>query len=129
MTSTDFEIVEVVRRRDLHGPSPLFRIGIIIANDRNPSPDQRQDCVSADQVLEELIIRMYGNRNVPEHGLWTRGGNNDEIIAVLQRIFDVPKTALGLDLHDFEIGNGGLELGVPIDQPLVLVDEAFAVKR
>ena len=36
--------------------------------------------------------------------------------------------ALGLDLHHFEIGNRGQQLGVPVDQPLVLVDEALAIK-
>ncbi len=36
--------------------------------------------------------------------------------------------ALGLDLHHFEIGDRGQQLGVPVDQPLVLVDEPFAIK-
>jgi hypothetical protein len=40
----------------------------------------------------------------------------------------VPEIALDLDLLDLEVGNRGLQLRVPVDQPLVLVDQAFLVK-
>ena len=36
--------------------------------------------------------------------------------------------ALGLDLHDFEVGDRGLKFWVPIDEALVLVDQAFPIK-
>ena len=36
--------------------------------------------------------------------------------------------ALGLDLHHLQIGDRGLKLGVPIDEPLVLVYEPFAIE-
>ena len=34
MPPADLEIVEVVRRRDLHGAGALFRIGVVVADDR-----------------------------------------------------------------------------------------------
>ena len=34
-----------------------------------------------------------------------------------------------LDLLHFEIGDGGKKLGVPVDEPLVLVDETGTIKR
>ena len=37
--------------------------------------------------------------------------------------------ALDLGLHDLEIGNRGMQLGVPVDQPLVLVDQPLLVQR
>ena len=40
----------------------------------------------------------------------------------------MPEMALGLDLLDFEVGDRGQELGVPIDQALVLVDQAGAIE-
>ncbi len=40
----------------------------------------------------------------------------------------MPEMPLGLDLLDLEVGNGGQELRVPIDQALVLVDQAGAVE-
>ena len=45
----DLEVIEVVRRRDLDRARALFGIGIVVGNDRNPAPDQRQDHVLADQ--------------------------------------------------------------------------------
>ncbi len=71
---------------------------------------------------------MHRNRRVAEHGLRPRRRDDDKLVAAFDRVFDVPKIALGLDLLHFEVGDGGLEFGVPIDQPLVLVDEAFAVE-
>ncbi len=41
MTPADLEIVEVMRRCDLHGAGALFRIGVVVADDGNPAPDQR----------------------------------------------------------------------------------------
>jgi hypothetical protein len=46
----DLEIVEVVRRRDLHRAGALFRIGVVVGDDRNAPADQRQDRVLADQM-------------------------------------------------------------------------------
>ena len=42
----DLEIVEVVRRRDLHRAGALLRIGVFVADDRDAAADQRQDRVS-----------------------------------------------------------------------------------
>src|SRR5271166_5211983 len=36
--------------------------------------------------------------------------------------------AATFDLNDLQIRNRGLELRVPVDQPLVLIDEALAIK-
>jgi hypothetical protein len=36
--------------------------------------------------------------------------------------------ALGLDRNDFQIGNRRQQFRVPIDQPLVFIDEAFVIK-
>ena len=125
----DFEIVEVMRRRDLDSARALFRIGVLIGNDGYAPADQRQDRGLADQMFEPLVLRMHRNSDVAEHRLRPRRGDDDEFARVLDRIFDVPKLALALDLLHFEIGNRGLELGIPVDEPLVLVDQPFAVQR
>ena len=51
----DLEIVEVVRRRDLDRAGALFGIGVVVADDRNPAADQRQDDVLADQMPERSL--------------------------------------------------------------------------
>ena len=41
----------------------------------------------------------------------------------------MPEIAVDLDLLDLEVGNRGEQLGVPVDQPLVLVDQPLLVER
>ena len=125
----DFKVVEVVRRRDLDRAGAFFRIGVVVADDRNAPADQRQDRGLADQMFQPLVLRMHRDRDVAEHGLGPRRRHDDEFVAAFDRIFDVPEIALGLDLLHFEIGDRGFQLRVPIDQPLVLVDEALAIER
>ena len=42
----DLEVVEVVRRRDLHRAGALLGIGVVVGDDRDAPADQRQDRVS-----------------------------------------------------------------------------------
>ena len=126
----DLEIVEIVRRRDLHRARALLRVGVFVGDDRNAPADQRQDRMPADQMLQPLVVGMHGDRDVAQHGLRPRRRYHDEFAGVMfDRIFDVPELALGLDLLHFEIGDRGLQLRIPIDQPLVLVDQALAIER
>ena len=129
------EVVEVMRRRDLHRARAFFRIGIFVGDDRNPASHQRQDHVLADQARVALIVRMHRDRGIAEHGFGTRGGDHDEGRGVVgtesfafQRIAQIPETAFDLDLLHLEIGNRGQQLRIPVHQPLVFVDQAFAMQ-
>ena len=129
MPLADLEIVEVVRRRDLHRARALLGVGIFVGDDRDAAADQRQNDILADQMPVALVVGMHRHRRVAEHGLGPGGGDDDELAGpALDRVTQVPEMALGLDLLDLEIGNRGEQLGVPIDQALVLVDQAGAVE-
>ena len=135
VASADLEVVEVVRRRDLHRAGALLGIGIFVGDDGDAAADQRQDHMLADESLVALVVGMHGDGGIAEHGLWPRGGDDDVgrcIVgiegAILQRIAQMPEVALHLDLLDFEVGDGGEQLRVPIDQALVLVDQPGAVE-
>ena len=135
MPAADLEIVEVMGRRDLHRARALFGIGIFVGDDRNLSPHQRQDHVLADQMRVALVVRMHRDRAVAEHRLRPRGGDDDEGRGIVgteglafQRIAQIPEAALDLDLLHLEIGNRGQQLRIPVHQPLVLVDQPFAVQ-
>ena len=89
----------------------------------------------ADESLVALVVGVHGDGGVAEHGLGPRGGDHDVgrcIVgiegAALERIAQMPEVALHLDLLDFEVGDGGEQLRVPIDEALVLVDEACAIE-
>ena len=122
----DVEIVEVVRRRDLHRARALFRVGILVRDDRDAASDERQDRVLADEILVALVLRVHGHGDIAEHRLGTRRRDGDEPIGLaLDGVADVPEVALHLDLLNFEVRNRRLEPGVPVDEALVPVDEAL----
>ncbi len=129
VAAADLEIVEVVRRRDLDRAGALLRIGIFVGDDRDAAADQRQDRVLADEMAVALVVGMHRNRGVAQHGLRPRGRDRDERVGQpLNRIVEVPEVALRLDLLHLEVGDGGEQLRVPIDQPLVLVDQPGAIE-
>jgi hypothetical protein len=118
-----------VRRRDLHRAGALLGIGVLVRHDRNAPADQRQDRVLADQVPVALVVGMHRDRGVAKHRLGARRRNDNECpVSAFDRILDVPQRALDLDLLHLEVRDRGQELRVPVDQPLVLVDQVLPVE-
>ena len=131
----DLEVVEVMRRRHLHRARAFLGIGMLVADDRNPAPDQRQDHMLADQMPVAVVLGIDGNAGVAEHRLGARGCDRDEARWIfraeglaLDWIAQIPEAALDLDLLHFEIGDRGEQLRVPVDQPFVLVDQPLAME-
>ena len=125
----DLEVVEIVPGGDLDRARALLRIGVRVRDDRQAPPDQRQDRVFADQVPIARIVGMHRDPGIAEHGL--RPGGRDRDVApgrALDRVADVPEMAVHLGGLDLQIRDRGLQLAVPVDQPLVLVDQALAVE-
>ena len=129
MAAADFEVVEVVRGRDLDGTRPLLGIGILVRDDRNAASDDRQDRVLADQILESRIVRMHRDARVAQHGFGPRRRHDDVAVAfAFDRVLEVPELALDLPLLDFQVGNRRVQLGVPIDQALVAINQPLSVQ-
>ncbi len=130
----DFEIVEVVARRDLDRARPEFGIGMFVRDDGHAAARDRQHDMLAHDRCVTRVVGMHGNRHVGQHGFGPRGGDFDVIApvgqrhTVFERISEVPETALHILRLDLEIGNRGLQLGVPIDQPLVAIDQPVLVQ-
>jgi hypothetical protein len=64
-----FEVVRIVRGRDLHHASAEFRIGQLIENDRNFPIHQRQHDGLAVQIEIARIARVDGHRGIAQHSL------------------------------------------------------------
>ena len=129
VAAPDLEVVEVVPRRDLDRARALLRIGVRVGDDRQAPADQRQDRVLADQVLIAGVFGVDRDAGVPEHGLGPGGRDRDVAAGLaLDRVADVPEMALDLLRVDLEVGDRGLQPAVPVDQALVLVDQAVAVE-
>ena len=102
---------------------------MFVGDDGDQAVGERQTNLLADEGRITRVVRVNGDGGVAEHGLGSRGRNDDELPHLaFDRIFEVPQMAFDLDVLDLEVGHRSLEPRIPIDQPLVLVDEALAVE-
>ncbi len=130
----DVVVVEVVGRGDLHAAGAELRVAIVVRDDRDATAYQRQLNELADQRLVALIVRVHGNGRITEHG-FRAGRRDDQIVqtfsglcAIGQRVAQVPQMALLVMVFHFEVGDCGVQLGVPVYQPLATVDQAVFVQ-
>ena len=128
MAAADLEIVEVMRGRDLDRAGPLLGIGIFVRDDRDPAPDQRQEHVQAVQVAKARIVRMDRDAGVAEHRLRAGGGHGHMLVRALDRVAQVPEMPVDLGRLDLQVGDGRLQLDVPVHQPLVAIDQPGLVE-
>ena len=116
--------------RDLHRTGSLLGVGVVIRDDFQTSTGNRQDRVFANDIRIALVFGMHGHAGIPQHGFRTCGRDRDEtVFFAFDGIAEIPEVSVGLFLHHFEIGNCGVQLRVPVDQTLVLVDQPLLVER
>jgi hypothetical protein len=70
---------------------------------------------------------MHGHRRVAQHGFGARGGHHDVAAAVRQWIAQVPELAAAFLVFHFEIAEGRLERGIPLDHAGAAVDASGLV--
>ena len=125
----DLEIVKVMRGRNFHRTRTLFGVGIVIGDNRNFAPDNRQHHMLADKCLIAWVVGMHGNAGIAQHGFGPRGGNGDVAAAILKRIVEVPHMAVDFFLHHLKVGNCRQKPWVPVNKALVFVNQPLFVKR
>ena len=124
-TLADVEIVKIVSRRDLQRAGAEFAIDQWVGDERNDASGNWQANFFADQSLIALVIRMHGDGGIAEHG-FRSGGRHDKGVCWIigQGITDVPKTAVSLFVHHFDVGERGFAARTPIDQSLRPIETA-----
>ena len=104
---------------------------MFVGNDLEAAAGDRLEDVLADHALVARVIGVHRDRHVGEHRFGARRRDLDIIAPVVEghavgeRIFEVPEAALHLDRFDLEVADRGLELGVPVHEALVAVDQAL----
>ena len=128
----DFEVVEVVRRRDLHATGAELAVDHRVGDHRNRPAGQRQRDLLADERGVALVLGVHGHGDVAQQGLGARRRHDDArmwiMSSVHRRIADLPQAAVFLLGFDLEVGHGRLQLRVPVDEPLAAVDQALFVQ-
>ncbi len=125
-------VVEVVRPGDLHRARALLGIGVFVRDDGDQPVGDGQAHGPAHELGVTRIARVHGHRAVAQHGLGPGGGDHDLGHAVdrlaLQRVGEVPHAPLHLARLDLQVADRGLELRVPVHQPLVAVEQPLPVE-
>ncbi len=128
----DFEVIGIVRGRDLHHAGAEFAVHVGIRDHGNFAVHERKQYVFADQRLIALVVRMHGHGSIAEHRFRPRGGDNQISSAACgrahDRIANVPELAGPLDVHHFQVADGRLAARAPVDHVAAAIDQPLAVE-
>ena len=133
MTFSYFKVIRVMCRSDLYNAGTKFHIYIGIRNDRNLTVYNRQQNLSANQMLITLVGRVNCNRTVAQHGFRTGGRKFQKFcraylsIFIDQRIFDMPEMTSLLFVYNLCIRNRSFADRTPVADSVSFINPAFFV--
>src|ERR1019366_2359492 len=82
----------------------------------------------ADVFLVAGVVGVDGDGGVAEERFGAGGGDDDGAGAVGEGVADVVELAQAVFVRHFQIGDGGLNLRVPVDDIGAAIDEALLVE-
>ena len=127
-TLADLKVVEIMSRCDFYSAGTQFGVGMFVGDNRDQTASDRQTDIFAHQMCIAFIRRVHRDRHVGQHRFRARGGHADETAAVLQRIFEMPEFAVDLPRFDLKIRDRGFQARVPVDEPLVAVEQPLVIE-
>ena len=127
MTLAHLKVIGVMGRCDLYSAGSEFFIYIGIRHDRDFFAHQWQDRFLSYDVFVALIIRMYGDGCIAQHGLRTGGCDLQEIIGSHDRILDMPEMSFLVFVLNLCIRKRSLTLRAPVDDPGSFVNVSLLI--
>ena len=124
----DLEVIRVVARRDLQRTGAEVGPDVLVGDDLQPPPDQRQDRVLADQPTVAIVVRMDRDRGVREHRLGAHGRDRDRARARAERVVDVVERVDDRLVLDLEVRHRRPTARIPVDHVPVAIDVALLVQ-
>ncbi len=128
MPLRDLEVERIVRRRHLDGTGTELEVDALVGHDRDLPADQRKCHRLADHIPVAIVVRMDGNRGIPQHRLRASGRNHDRSAAVAEGVADVGQLPGLLLVLYLDLGESGVAAGTPVDDALPAVDEPLVVE-
>ncbi len=128
MPLPDLEVVGIVGRRHLQAAGAEFLVHVGVADDGNAPLHQRQDDGVRGQIFVAFVFGMDGHGGVAQHGFRPGGGHHDAALALGEGIANLVEMAVQLLVFHFQVGQGGVAAGAPVDDALAPVDEPLFVE-
>ena len=118
-----------MRRCDLDRPGSKLGIHEGIGNDFDFPVYQRKDQGLSDQGTVAFVVRIDGDRRIPQHGLGTGGRDNHAFFfIILKGIPDVIEVSLDIPVLGLFIREGCQTARTPINDVFAAVDESLLVE-
>ncbi len=119
VAQTGLVVVGVVRGGDLDAAGAELGIDEDrVGEDRDAAAGEGEFDLLADEVLVAGVVGVDGDGGVAEHGFGAGGGDVEGLIRAGDGVLDGPEVALDFFVVDLVVGDGGAELGVPVDEAL-----------
>ena len=128
----DGVVVEVVRGGDFQAAGAEFAVHVVIGNDGDFPAGERYADFFADVGAVAFVFGMHGEGDVGKDGF--RAGGGDVHVLPVQSlsgdegVTDVIHESAFFAVFDFEVGDGGFQYRVPVDETLTAIDKAVVVE-
>ena len=128
MAQTDLIVVGVVAGGHLNGAGAEAKLNVIVGDDGELAPDEREYRVFADKMLIFFIGGVYGDAAVAQHGLGAGGGNDELLIGVFDGVSDMPEAAGDVLILDLRVGKRGTAMRTPVYHAAALIDKSLFIE-
>ena len=100
----DLVVIEVVCGRDFYAARAELRVDVVVGNDRDTAPDDRQYDFLPNEVFVAFVFRVHSDGAVTQHCFRSRGRNDEVPVTRCKRITEVPQAAGFVCREHLEIG-------------------------
>ena len=128
VTQSDFKVVRIMCRRDLHAARSEFLVYIFIRDHRDLAVRERKLKHFSDEIFVALIVRIDSHSGIAEQRLRTGGRDLDKLSGLADdRVIDMPEKSILINVFNLGIRQRCLALRAPVDDPASAVDIALLV--
>jgi len=122
----DLVVIRVVAGRDLERAGAKGAVHILVRDHRDGAVEDGDEHLLADQVAIALIFRVDGYRRIAQDGLRAGGRHRNEASRIVfQPVTEVVERAFLLFVFHFQIADGCLQAGTPVDQARPAIEQVF----
>ena len=128
VVDADLVVERIVTRRHLQGAGAEVALDALVGDDGHAPLDDRHDHLTPDEVAVALVVRMHRDGDVGEDRRRAHRCDRDVPVAVGERITHVRERVVDVDVRELEVGQRGLVVRAPVDDPVRAVDPALVVE-